>query len=90
MTGQQYNSWKPEKIDQEKVRDLTNHVRFYLTRIQNAVSLRSYMTEDYYGDMFECVEELYNVLDINALAQDNRRRFETEKKRVRKHYGSGS
>jgi hypothetical protein len=88
VSTQQYDKWKPGKIDQEKVKELTNHVRFYLDRIQNAVSLRSYMVEDYYGDMFEHIEELYGVLDINSLAQDNKRRYETEKKRVRRAHGN--
>ena len=78
------NLWNPGKIDVQQVLDLTRDVRFYLSRIESGVGLRSYFLEDYYGDLFEKVEELYGVLDIGSLAQDNKARYEKHKERVKK------
>lgn len=86
----QSNRWHPEKIDVEQVKDLTNQVRFYLSRIEYGVGMRSYFLEDYYGEMFECIEEMYGVLDVGALAQDNRARYNKHKKKVREAHGSSS
>lgn len=81
------NRWKPDKIDKEKVRDLVRDARFHLQRIEHLVMLDSYFLEDHYGEAFEAMEELYNVLDLGNLVQDNQARMNKHMKKVREIHG---
>lgn len=84
------NKWDHTKIDQSKLWDLTRLVRFYLTRLEIASQRGDYFVADYYNEMFELVEEMYTVLGVQELAQDNTQRYKQHKKKVRKAHGSGS
>jgi hypothetical protein len=82
--------WDHTKIDKDRLEYLTRNVEFYLGRLQVSAARGDYLVADYYGDMFELIEELYTVLDIESLAQDNAHRYKQHKKKVVKAHGPSS
>lgn len=77
--------WKPGELDHMAVKSRLRDIRWSTAQIEK--NMRSCNVDIDYGTLMDQVEELYGLLQLDKLAQDNRRRFQEEKERVRKLNG---
>lgn len=73
--------WKPGQLNPMAVKNKLRDVRFAAKSIES--NMRSSNVDIDYDRLVGYVEELYELLEIDKLAQDNQRRFEEEKARVK-------
>lgn len=73
--------WKPDTINDKEFERLANGIRVDIGRLENDVLHRSILTDITYDELFGKVEELYTILKLGDLAQDNKRRQQSERDR---------
>lgn len=82
------NKWKGYTYEQKKeIQEKIARGRELFRLLHNRVTHSDIDVDMIYNELFELVESLYGELDLHNLIQDNQRRWQTEKERVKKAHG---
>ncbi len=75
--------WRPRELDQDRARFLLRCIRDATYKLENDLHVESILTDLDYAKLFDSTEELYGVLDVGSLVQDNKRREQEVKAKVK-------
>ena len=78
------DKWQPDKLDRKAVVKALAAVRGQTNAVERDFSRNSICVDLSYGKLMEAVESLYSLMDVGALAQDNQRRYQEHKRKVKR------
>lgn len=78
------DKWQPDKLDRKAVVQALAAVRGQTNAVERDFSRNSICVDLSYGKLMEAVESLYSLMDVGALAQDNQRRYQEHKRKVKR------
>lgn len=71
-------TWDYRKVDQAELQKQVKRARHYLNQVELNVQRGSILVDLDYGEVFDAVEQIYQIADIGKLAADNAERHRKE------------
>jgi hypothetical protein len=78
----QGDRWQPRKLDRERVASQLASIRYNTGALETSFSRDSTNLDIDYNNLFSDVEELYMLMRLDLLAQDNQRRKKAHFRKV--------
>ncbi len=75
--------WDYKAVDKDALKKQVKRARHYLSQIEVNAQRGSILVDLDYGEVFDAVENIYNIVGIGELAADNAKRKEVEDKELR-------
>lgn len=77
-------TWDYRKVDQAELQKQVKRARHYLNQVELNVQRGSILVDLDYGEVFDAVEQIYQIADIGKLAADNAERYRKEQAELKR------